>query len=50
MTIAHSKEQKIHLVKSVERQSYWSPFEKKTIVEEPRKSGGGDGIRTHDTG
>ena len=34
-----SKDQKVHVVTSVERRRYWSPFEKKTIVEETQEAG-----------
>ena len=34
-----SNDQKVHVVTSVERRSYWSPYEKKSIVEETQESG-----------
>ena len=32
-----TNEEKVHVVTSVERRRYWSPFEKKRIVEETQE-------------
>ena len=34
-----SNDQKVHVVTSVERRRYWSPYEKKSIVEETQEPG-----------
>jgi transposase len=34
-----TNEAKVHVVTSVERRRYWSPFEKKSIVEETQEPG-----------
>lgn len=39
MTKTSSTDQKVHVVTSVERRRYWSPFEKKSIVEETQVPG-----------